>query len=236
MPEMLAWFGEATGVPYPYPRYGHAILRRFMWGGMENTTLTSLTDFALVPAADRDAFDVERLFAHELAHQWFGDLIAPRGWPEIWLNESFATMVRDPLHGGAQRQRDFAARLQAWRDGYLAEARDRYARPVVTRRYAHPYVLFDRHAYEKGCLVLHTLRHQMGATAFDAGLLAYLQQARGTAAETALLRRCLEDASGLDLTDFADDFVEAGAHPRVRVSWSWERGVGLELTLAARTA
>ncbi|MCB9550002.1 MAG: M1 family metallopeptidase [Myxococcales bacterium] len=232
MPEMLTWFAEATGVPYPYPRYGHAILRQFMWGGMENTTLTSLTDFALVPAADRDAFDVERLFAHELAHQWFGDLIAPRGWPEIWLNESFATWFEIRCMGALNGEDDFAARLQAWRDGYLAEARDRYARPVVTRTYAHPYVLFDRHAYEKGCLLLHTLRHQLGAVAFDAGLQAYIQQARGTAAETALLRRCLEDASGEDLADFFEDFVTAGAHPRARVAWSYDRRVGLELTLA----
>ena len=231
MPAMLDFFAETTGVAYPYPRYGHVFLRDFMWGGMENTTLTSLTDFALVAGADRDEFDVERLFAHELAHQWFGDLIAPRGWPELWLNESFATWFEQRCMGVLNGEDDFMRRLQGQRDSYLSEFRGRYARGVVARRYAHPYVLFDRHAYEKGCLVLETLRHQLGAPAFDAGLRGYVGQARGHAADSGTLRRALEEASGADLTEFFEHFVDGPGHPQVKVSWSFDPRVGLELSL-----
>jgi aminopeptidase N len=192
MPQMLSFFAEATGRPYPFGRYGHVFLQGFMWGGMENTTLTSLTDQVLVEGRHRGEEDVERLFAHELAHQWFGDLIAPRGWPEIWLNESFATYFEVLCMGALDGADDGLRRLVTLRDNYLLEARSRYARPVVTRTYAHPYVLFDKHAYEKGALVLHTLRDQLGDALFFKGVRRYVATLAGQAAETAQLRRCLE--------------------------------------------
>jgi aminopeptidase N len=231
MSDMFAWFGESTGVPYPYPRYGHVFLRRFMWGGMENTTLTSLTDQVLVPGELRDDFDVERLVAHELAHQWFGDLIAPRGWPEIWLNESFASYFEILCMEALNGDDDLHRRLLVKRDSYFSEAANRYQRPVVTRTYAHPYVLFDRHAYEKGCLILHTLRAQLGETAFWTGLSDYVKGLRGKAAETADFRSRMEAASGVDLSDFFEQFIYGAGHPSIAMAWTFDPQVGLELTL-----
>ncbi|MCB9522795.1 MAG: HEAT repeat domain-containing protein [Myxococcales bacterium] len=231
MGSMLDFFAEATGRPYPYPRYGHVFLQEFMWGGMENTTLTSLTDRVLVPPEVLDEVQVERLVAHELAHQWFGDLIAPRGWPELWLNESFATYFEILCMGALDGKDDFARRLVAQRDAYLSEAGGRYARPVVTDTYAHPYVLFDRHAYEKGCLLLHTLRHQIGGDAFWRGIRRYVKRAAGTAATSADLQRAFEDAAGEDLTDFFQVLVGTAAHPKVQARWAFDPKVGLEITL-----
>jgi len=231
VPQMVAFFGEATGRPYPFGRYGHVFLQEFMWGGMENSTLTSLTDQVLVEGRHRAEEDVERLIAHELAHQWFGDLIAPRGWPELWLNESFATYFELLCMQALEGDDDFTRRLMTVRDNYFTEVETRYARPIVTRRYAHPYVLFDRHAYEKGCLVLHTLRDQLGEAAFWAGVQAYVALAAGRAAETAELRRAFEDASGEDLTTFFEQWVYAPGHAAVRPTWRFVEGVGLEVTL-----
>jgi aminopeptidase N len=228
---MLDFFTQATGQPYPYPRYGHVFLQDFMWGGMENTTLTSLTHRALVPAEAVEQSELERLVAHELAHQWFGDLIAPRGWAEIWLNESFATYFDALCMGALDGPDAFARRLVRNRDSYLDEAKNRYARAVVTRTYAHPYVLFDRHAYEKGSLVLHTLRDQIGHAAFWRGVRTYVKRCAGTAAETPELRRCFEDACGHDLSGFFEDFVYGTAHPKVQVRWRFDRQLGLEIEL-----
>lgn len=232
MPEMLAFYGRSTGRPYPFGRYGHVFLQEFMWGGMENTTLTSLTDLVLVEGRHRDEEDVERLFAHELAHQWFGDLIAPRGWPEIWLNESFATYWEVQCMGALDGPDAFERRMQVLRDNYLGEAHTRYARAVVTRRYAHPYVLFDKHAYEKGALVLHTLRDQLGDALFFAGVQRYVARCAGHAAETAELRRCFEEVSGADLTDFFEDLVYGAGHPCATVRWQFDRETGLQVELA----
>ena len=231
VPEMVRWLGEATGAPYPYPRYGHAFLQDFMWGGMENTTLTSLTDQVLIEGRHRDEEDVERLLAHELAHQWFGNLIAPRGWTEIWLNESFATYFEILCMEALCGTDDFVRRLWHQRDGYLDEARSRYIRPVVARRFAHPYVLFDQHAYEKGCLVLHTLRDQLGDGAFWRGVRAYVASYRGRAADTAGLQRVFEETSGEDLSSFFEHFVHGGGHPRVGIKWRVLPRVGLEIDL-----
>ncbi len=231
VPEMMEWIGEATGRPYPYPRYGHVFLRAFMWGGMENTTLTSLTETALVPGRYVAEEELERLVAHELAHQWFGDLIAPRGWPQIWLNESFATYFDMMTMGALNGPETFVAMLDTYRASYLEEAARRYVRPVVTRRYVHPYVLFDRHAYEKGALTLHTLRCQLGEDDFWRGLRLYVERAAGTAAETADLRQAFEDATGADLTDFFEQFVYREGHIELKVQWSWRPAVGLTLEL-----
>lgn len=222
--EMLDFFKASTGRAYPYPRYGHVFLQGFMWGGMENTTLTSLTDQVLVEGRHAAEEDVARLVAHELAHQWFGDLIAPRGWPEIWLNESFATYFEQLCMQALEGDDDFARRMQGERDSYLSEARDRYTRPVVSRRYADPYVLFDRHAYEKGCLVLHTLRDQLGDGAFFRGVRTYVERMAGRAAETADLRRAFEESTGLDLHPFFEQWVYGDAHPKVKVESAWRQG------------
>ena len=231
MPEMLEFYGKSTGLAYPFGRYGHVFLQEFMWGGMENTTLTSLTDQVLVEGRHREEEDVERLFAHELAHQWFGDLIAPRGWPEIWLNESFATYFEALCMGALNGADDFIRRVQVERDAYFGEASGRYARAVVTRKYAHPYVLFDKHAYEKGALVLHTLRDQLGDDLFFAGVRRYVARTAGHAAETAELRRCFEEVSGADLTDFFETMIYGAGHPKAQVRWHYDRTVGLEVEL-----
>ncbi len=231
VPQMMEYFAEATGLPYPYPRYGHVFLQNFVWGGMENTTLTSLTDAALIEGRHLEEENLERLIAHELAHQWFGDLIAPRGWPELWLNESFATYFEQLCMAALDGPDDFARRMMGERDSYLGEARGRYARPIVTRNYVHPYVLFDRHAYEKGCLVLHTLRDQIGDAAWWQGLRAYVAACKGSAAETPQLRRCFEAACGLDLSEFFDHFVTGSGHPKVRVDWRYDPRGGVEVDL-----
>jgi len=231
VPEMIHWIGTATGRPYPYPRYGHVFLRSFMWGGMENTTLTSLTDNALVPAKYVAEEELERLVAHELAHQWSGDLIAPRGWPQIWLNESFATYFDMLTMGALDGESRFVDMLATYRASYLDDAAKRYVRPVVPRRYVHPYVLFDTHAYEKGALTLHTLRAQLGEHGFWRGLRLYVERCAGTAAETADLRRAFEDATGADLTDFFEHFIYRAGHVELKVGWRWRPAVGIELEL-----
>ena len=90
-PAMLRFFNERIGVPYPYPKYDQVFVQDFIFGGMENTSATTLTDTVLLD--ERAALDVDfdGLVAHELAHQWFGDLLTCREWSHAWLNEGFAT-------------------------------------------------------------------------------------------------------------------------------------------------
>ena len=155
---MIDFFSERIGVPYAYPRYSQITVPEFIFGGMENTTATTLTDLVLLDERAAIDHDVEGLVSHELAHQWWGDLLTCREWSEAWLNEGFATYFEYVWREHAKGRDEADLELLVDADGYLNEA-GRYQRPVVCRQYDEPIHLFDAHLYEKGARVLHMLRH-----------------------------------------------------------------------------
>ena len=91
--DMMKYFGEMTGIEYPYEKYDQIILDDFMFGGMENITLTHNTDRTMHDQYAAPDVSSHELVAHELAHQWYGDMITTRNWANIWLNEGFATFL-----------------------------------------------------------------------------------------------------------------------------------------------
>jgi aminopeptidase N len=224
----IRWLGEFIGVPFAWARYGHVVVHGFMWGGMENTTLTTITDRGLMDAGVQRAedVDIDSLVIHELVHQWFGDLLTMKAWSDIWLNESFATYLEARCTAAwrsAQGQgtvEDILA-LELWgnRQAYFDEDRGRYRRPLVTNRYVDPYELFDRVAYEKGSLVLHALCRQLGEERFRAALALYTRRHAHDLVETADFRQALEDATGEPLDWFFDQWVLRAGHPRLKVAW-----------------
>ncbi len=90
-PKMLRFFNERIGYKYPYAKYAEIAVREFIFGGMENTSCTTQTDATLHDARAHKDYSSEPLVAHELAHQWFGDLLTCKDWAHAWLNEGFAT-------------------------------------------------------------------------------------------------------------------------------------------------
>ena len=162
---MIDFFSERIGVPYAYPRYSQITVAEFIFGGMENTTATTLTDLVLLDERAALDHDVDGLVSHELAHQWWGDLLTCREWSEAWLNEGFATYFEYVWREHAKGRDEADLELLVDADGYLNEA-GRYQRPVVCRQYDEPIHLFDAHLYEKGGRVLHMLRHELGDAAF----------------------------------------------------------------------
>ena len=226
-PDMIDFFSKRIGVPYPHRRYSQIAVSDFIFGGMENTTATTLTDLALLDARAALDHDVEGLVAHELAHQWWGNLLTCREWPEAWLNEGFATYFeyvwREHAHG--RDEADHVLRADA--DSYLTEA-DRYQRPVVCRHYEEPIELFDAHLYEKGGRVLHMLRHQLGEEPFWLALRTYAEKHARQSVETRDLRRAIEEATGRNLDGFFDQWIGSAGHPVLEGSWQWDadRGIG----------
>ena len=93
---MLDHFSRLVGVPYPWPRYDQVVVHEFVMGGMENVACTTMTDVLLVDEKAELEWAPDGLVAHELAHQWFGNLVTCRDWSQGWLNESLGD-----LHGGA---------------------------------------------------------------------------------------------------------------------------------------
>ena len=145
-PAMLKHFSEVTGVPYPWNKYAQVVVSDFIFGGMENTTATTMYEHILLD--ERAVVDVssDDLIAHELAHQWFGDYVTCRAWYEGWLNEGFATFFEHVWREKHLGRDEYDYGLKADLEGYLLEAHNRYRRPVVCQDYDAPLDLFDRHA------------------------------------------------------------------------------------------
>lgn len=215
-------FSEKTGVRYPYARYAQVAAAEYP-GGMEHTTATTQTDACLI---DRQAFldhDLDTLVAHELAHQWFGDLVTCAEWPHAWLNEGFAT-YSEVVFLEADRGHDEALyELLQNRRAYLDEDSGRYRRPIVCRTYTDPWTIFDRHLYEKGCWILRMLHLELGDALFWKGVGHWLQKHKDGSAETQDLVAAFEDATGRNLQSFFDQWVYRGGHPALRLRWSWDR-------------
>jgi aminopeptidase N len=222
-PEMLEVLSSRFGVPYPYPRYAQVFVADFIFGGMENTSATTLTDTVLLDERAAIDHDVDALVAHELAHQWFGDLVTCRDWGEGWLNEGFATYseyVWREHHEG----RDAAdLELDEWAEAYFGEDAGRYRRSIATKYYEEPIDIFDHHLYEKGGRVLHMLRQVVGDAAFWATLTHYLTKHRHGVVESRDLARAVEEATGKNLDWFFSQWVIDGAgHPELDVAIRWD--------------
>lgn len=217
-PSMLARFAELTRTAFPWRRYDQVAVHDFIFGGMENTTLTVVTDRSLLDArASLDASS-DDLIAHELAHQWFGDLVTCRDWSHAWLNEGFATFF-EHLDAEARSGTDeYFYNLNAHAEVYFTEDESAYRRPIVCATWSAPIDVFDRHLYEKGGWVLHMLRTELGDEVFFDGVAEYLRRHRGQSVETRDLVRALEDTSGRALGAFFDQWVFRAGHPTLEVS------------------
>lgn len=224
LPEMTAFFEARTGVPYAWGVYRQVFVQRFLYGGMENTSATVQNMSLLQPSrVDDGAGDWTReVVAHELAHQWYGDLLTCRDWRERWLNEGFAEFMAGEwmIHvDGDARQ---AERVDEW----LSHSLD--GRPLAGRFY-HPEGTPESGAvYSKGAAVLHALKMLLGEEAFWEGIRRYTRAHQHDTVITTDLQRALEATSGHNLDWFFQQWVTLGHTPTLKVSSTYAEG---ELTV-----
>jgi aminopeptidase N len=223
-PEMIALFSRLTGIDFPWSKYAQVVVSDFIFGGMENTGATTMYEHVLLD--ERASLDItsDDLIAHELAHQWFGDLVTCRDWSHAWLNEGFATYLEHVWREHALGRDEYEHGLRTDLHAYLSEADSRYRRPIVCHDYEAPIDIFDRHLYEKGGLTLHALRLEVGDDAFWKGVNRYLGVHGASGVETRDLQRALESIDGRSLEQFFDQGVHRAGHPRLAVEVSAEAG------------
>lgn len=223
---MMPWMAGLLGEPYPYAVYRQVYTQRFMYGGMENATLTTLADSLLVGPHDVGRGEVSRVVAHELAHQWFGDLLTTHGWRELWLNEGFATFYAARWSEHLLGDEEYAAQVRGW----AGPARSTH-RPMANRGWAKPGAGPHAAQYVRGATVLHMLRTWLGDDLFDAAIRRYVADHRFSLVETADLRQAFEAVSGHDLRWFFDRWVHAWGAPKISSRWSTQ---GDTLTVSLR--
>jgi aminopeptidase N len=222
-PAVMRFYQDAIGVPFPYEKYAQVPVSQFIWGGMENASCTVMTDRTLHDARAEPDYPSHRLVAHELAHQWFGDLLTCSDWAHNWLNESFATYFASLFAEHEKGLDEFRYRMDGHRKSYMREDRDEYRRPIVTHYYSYPFQLFDSHAYPKGARVLHMVRYLLGDDLWWKAVNRYVEENRFRPVETNDFKQALEEVSGRDFDGFFHQWLYSGGHPEYEVAWEWEQ-------------
>ncbi|MEL6349371.1 MAG: M1 family aminopeptidase [Myxococcota bacterium] len=224
--EMMAHFEARTGVDYVWGSYRQVFVQRFLYGGMENTSATIqnmslLSDDRVEQTSGGWYLEV---VAHELAHQWYGDLLTCRDWRELWLNEGFAEFFAGDWLAKAEGEARWAERVDEWmtdgRSGALAGRFHQGDDPRV-----HGSV------YSKGAAVLQMLRVMLGEDRFWAAIRRYTQKHQHRSVITEDLQREMEAVSGYNLEWFFQQWVELPYIPKLSVNHAFDEGA---LTITVR--
>ncbi len=223
---MIAVFEKLLDEPYPWARYAQLVVHNFEAGGMENTSATTMFDTALHTKDSTKDHDLDGLIAHELAHQWFGDLITCNSWEHIWLNEGFATYSEALWFEARDGEEGYQREVLSDYDRVISADRGvaPQAQGFVSKVWTHPWETFRRAAnpYPKGAMTLHMLRARLGDDNFFRGLQRYIDLHKDSTVETSEFRRVMEDASGLQLEQFFYQWTQRPGVPRVNVKFTYD--------------
>ncbi len=221
--DIMETFTRLTGVKYPWARYSQATVTDFI-GGMENVGATTLADWLPDARAYRDRpWYRQSLIPHELAHQWFGNLVTTENWSNYWLNEGLAEFMAGQYWGAKQGRR-------AEDDFYL----DEYHRFLAAEsRRSVPLASFNsNNVYTKGALVMQMLKKHLGPERFWASINRYLTRHASGTATSDDLRRAVLHATGQNLAWFWDQWIYQAGYPQFTVAHAYDSAAGsLALTV-----
>lgn len=224
--DILRVYQELTGVKFPYNKYDQTIVSGFTFGGMENITATTLADTEVfLVQYDFAKSGVEDLVSHEAAHSWFGNLVTNRNWAELWLNEGFATYMEAAFREKTYGRENYLLKIRNDAAIFMTDDAVGTLRNALFNQNAGDVAkLFDRPAvtYNKGSVVLHMLREEIGDAAFWKGVNIYLNRHRFANVETPDLRKAMEETCGRDLSWFFDQWVYGTGYPKLDVKQNWD--------------
>jgi len=220
--ELIAFFEDLYGTNFPWVKYDQIIVPGID-GGAESTSATLLGRRVIQYEREGDKGASDWLLAHEIAHQWWGNLIGYRDWTHAWLAESFAThgeylFILDDL--GAD---EGALYFLEYKNSYLKEAQDEYIRPVVTHMWDKPNDMFDQHSYEKGGIVLNMFQDLVGEDTFKKILNSFLATHAYSNVTTVDFFETVRQVTGKDYSWFFDQWLLSPGHPVLDVSYIWDK-------------
>jgi len=219
-PYMINFYNKLYNYPYPWAKYDQ-VITSYMGGGAEATSATILGEGIVMNTIAEKDYSREVVIAHEIAHQWWGDLITLRSWEHTWLNESFGT-YSDYLYTRFDRGEDAGAfDLLGKKNQYLNEAHNRYMRPIVFKRYNDPGDNFDSHTYPKGACMLHLLRYILGDDTFFRIISTFLHQNEFKPVDTQDFMKTVKEVSGKNMDWFFEQYFFSPGHPVFEVTKYW---------------
>ena len=216
MPDMTNWFSQHY-VEHPFDKNGFAALNNdFVWGGMENQTLTSICPGCWS----------ESLIAHEFAHQWFGDMVTCATWADIWLNEGFATWSEAFWYESYGGYTKYKNTINSDATNYLSQ-NPGWAISVPSWATSTPNTntLFNYAiTYAKGACVIHQLRYVLGDSIFFATLNAYCTDTnlKFKSATIPDFKAKVNSVSGSDYSWFFDEWIYQPNHPVYQNTYNFQ--------------
>lgn len=213
VPEMLRLFSDLFS-PYPFNKYGMGAVTPAPFGGMENQTMTTIHRGWI------DGMRTSELaIAHELAHQWWGDLVTLSDWRNIWLNEGFASYASALYNDSAHGHDRFIQNMLDYQVISFFDDSITGGYPIYD---PSPDRMFSYSVYYKGAWVLHMLRGIIGDTAFFAGLHQYAARYAFSNASTDEFRDVMESSSRMDLHWLFQEWIYEQHFPEYEYAWSFE--------------
>jgi aminopeptidase N len=225
--KILEFFDDYFGVPYPLKKLDMVALPDFNVGAMENWGLMTFRETAMLADPESGSIESKQMVAlvvaHEISHQWFGDLVTMKWWDDLWLNESFANLMEyvavDAIYPEWHIWEQFVSHETA-----SAKRRDSLTdvQPIKCQ-VNHPdeiNTIFDPSiVYAKGGTVLHMLMHHIGEADFRRGMKLYFDKHRYGNTQAGDLWTALGQASGQDIAGFMNDWLERPGYPLITVDW-----------------
>ena len=233
-PEMIKFYSTILGIDYPWAKYDQIIGRDYVSGAMENTTATLHQENAQQNARElKDGNGWESTIAHELFHQWFGDLVTCESWSNITLNESFAN-YSETLWDEYKYGKD-AGDAQNYGDmnSYLNSSSEDL--DLVRFYYADKEDVFDNVSYPKGGRILNMLRNYVGDSAFFKSLNKYLTDNKFKNGEAQQLRLAFENVTGQDLNWYWNQWYYGSGHPHLDISYKYNDAAGKATVIVKQT-
>lgn len=221
-PQMISLFEKLLGVPFPWAKYAQISGRDYVSGAMENTTATLHSD-----AVQQDARELvdeniwEGTIAHELFHQWFGDLVTAESWSNLTVNESFADYSQTIWFENNKGKDDGDYENYKGLSAYLSSPTDA-EKNLVRFYYSDREDMFDLVSYQKGGRILHMLRHFVGDEAFYKSLNKYLNDNKFSNGSAVKLRLAFESVTGKDLNWFFNQWYNGNGHPYVSITQQYD--------------
>jgi aminopeptidase N len=210
--EILSFFTDYIG-PFPYKKLAN-VQSQTIFGGMENASVIFYAENSVDGKQDHHT-----LLAHEIAHQWFGDMVTEKNFSHLWLSEGFATFMETYFNEkkfGIEKAKEM---LEQDRTQAIAFSK-MSVRPVVDS-VSSLMELLNANSYQKGGWVLHMLRRQLGDSVFHKGIQVFYTTYKGKNVDTRDLQHVFEMVSGKDLSAFFNQWLYTPGIPKLSIEWKY---------------
>ncbi len=234
-PEMIRFFEGKLGVKFPWAKYAQITAANFVIGGMENVSATTQTDVTLHEEKVHKDYQSDWLVAHELAHQWFGDLVTCRTWSHGWLNEGAGTQFQNEWKLHDLGYDEYLYDQYGKQTSYFDEDKNKYRRPIVYNEWERGSDMFDRHLYPGAAWRYYMLKHLVGEERWWDILGEWLRRFGHKSPYTHDLEALFTEMTGEDYGWFFEQWLYKAGYPECKITCSHDEKLGHALVKIEQT-